>query len=171
MPILILFTLFTLLDFVVLFTVGSYIGLPVTLALLLSTGFVGLHLIRRQGTAALSRAKQRLSQGELPSSELLTGAALIFGGALLLAPGFLSDLLGLACIVPGARRTLGRLLAGAHLRVLVAAAGRGQGPRPGQHEQETNADAEHHQAHDKPRQGRQGDPLEGDFISRDEPRR
>ncbi len=168
MPILIFFTLFTLLDFVVLFTVGSYIGLPVTLALLLSTGFVGLHLIRRQGTAALSRAKQRMSQGELPSGELLTGAALIFGGALLLAPGFLSDLLGLACIVPGARRTLGRLLAGAHLRVLVAAAGRRQGPRPAPEREPTG---ERPQAHDENRQGQPADPLEGDFIGRDEPRR
>ena len=94
MPLLLFFSLFALLDFVILFSVGSEVGLLTTLLLVLATGFIGLHLIRREGTATLARAQQRFAQGEIPSSELMTGAALIFGGALLMAPGFLSDGLG-----------------------------------------------------------------------------
>ena len=48
--------------------------------------------------------------GEIPSQELFTGAALIFGGALLLAPGFLSDALGIACLLPNARQLLFKAL-------------------------------------------------------------
>lgn len=103
MPLLLFISLFTLLDFVVLFTVGSNIGLLASLFLILITGISGLHLIRREGAATLLRAREKLNAGELPSNELMTGAALIFGGALLVAPGFLSDAIGLVCLFPYAR--------------------------------------------------------------------
>lgn len=170
MPILLFFSIFTLLDFVVLFSVGSQIGLLPTLGLVLATGFTGLYLIRQQGTATLARARERMAQGELPSSELLAGAALIFGGALMLAPGFLSDALGLLCVLPGARRLLARLLALLNLRWLVAyrnapAETPAGGGRHG-NDSEPHANDPH-----KQQEGDQARPLEGDFISRDEPRR
>ncbi|MCG6658982.1 FxsA family protein [Halomonas campisalis] len=168
MPFLLLFTLFALLDFVILFTVGSRIGLLTTLLLILATGFIGLYLIRREGTAALARARLRLDRGELPSGELLTGAALIFGGALLLAPGFLSDTLGFLCVIPGARRWLARLLARVHVRVQGMGDARSHGPaddwQQASGERGAGANQPHHDA------GRE-QPLEGDFIGRDETRR
>ncbi|QOR38619.1 FxsA family protein [Billgrantia diversa] len=172
MPLLIFFTLFTLLDFIVLFSVGSHIGLLSTLALVLATGFIGLYLIRKQGTATLARARQRMAQGELPSSELLTGAALIFGGALLLAPGFLSDALGLLCVLPGARRLLARLMALLNLRVLGVAQ-RGPQGNPGRSDDwhRPESDGYERSANDEQPNGSDGQPLEGDFISRNEPRR
>lgn len=88
MPILLFISLFTLLDFVLLFTIGGQIGLLTTLLLVLGTGFIGLYLIRKEGVSTFARARQRMQMGEIPSQELLTGAALIFGGALLLARGF-----------------------------------------------------------------------------------
>ncbi|EWG97938.1 FxsA family protein [Halomonas sp. BC04] len=170
MPFLLIFTLFALLDFVILFSVGSNIGLLTTLALVLGTGFVGLYLIRREGTAALARARQRMEQGELPSSELLTGAALIFGGALLLAPGFLSDALGFLCVIPGARRLLARLLAIANVRLQILAARR-SGNRQGESDdwQQARGEQAGKEGTRRPGQGDDEDgPLEGDFISRDE---
>lgn len=170
MPFLLIFTLFALLDFVILFSVGSNIGLLTTLALVLGTGFVGLYLIRREGTAALARARQRMEQGELPSSELLTGAALIFGGALLLAPGFLSDALGFLCVIPGARRVLARLLAMASIRLQVLASRRG-GDRKGPADDWHRASGEQagQEGPHRPGHGENDErPLEGDFISRDE---
>lgn len=181
MPFLLLFTLFALLDFVILFSVGSQIGLLTTLLLVLATGFIGLHLIRREGAATFARARERLERGEIPSGELLTGAALIFGGALLMAPGFLSDALGLLCLIPDARRLLGKLLAWLGLRVgglkaegvHVHMGGSGYQRRS----QDPDADwrqagreqAERHDARDAgtSRQDSQEGPLEGDFISRD----
>ncbi|MFY0990666.1 FxsA family protein [Halomonas sp. C05BenzN] len=175
MPFLLAFTLFALLDFVILFSVGGQIGLLSTLLLVLATGFIGLHLIRREGVATFARAQERMARGEVPSGELLTGAALIFGGALLMAPGFLSDALGFLCLIPDARRLLASLLARLGVRM------RSSGFRAGGHGSPRGADADWQQAAregDGPRQdqastreGSREAPLEGDFIGRDERRR
>ncbi|APX93402.1 exlusion protein FxsA [Halomonas sp. 1513] len=172
MPFLLLFTLFALLDFVILFSVGSQIGLLTTLLLVLATGFIGLHLVRRQGVATLQRAQQRFAQGELPSGELITGAALIFGGALLMAPGFVSDALGFMCLIPGTRQLLGRAFG----RVGVKARGfsfhHQPGPSPDDwHQAGRDAAGDDWQAQRGSQSGDAQGPIEGDFISRDDARR
>nr|WP_297458662.1 FxsA family protein [uncultured Halomonas sp.] len=170
MPILVFITLFALLDFIVLFAVGSEIGLLTTLLLIIATGAVGLHLIRREGVATLQRAQQRLAQGEIPSSELMTGAALIAGGALLIAPGFLSDSLGLLCLMPSSRRLLGKFLA--RLPFQIRGLGAGAHYRPGAEVwDQAHREAGKNRRDDTSRQGRETDtPIEGDFIAKDEPR-
>ena len=155
MPILLFISLFTLLDFVLLYTVGSRIGLLATLALVLGTGFIGLLLIRKEGVSTLTQARQRMQMGEIPSREVLTGAALIFGGALLLAPGFLSDALGIACLLPSARQLLLKLMAWLGIKASLATR---QGPAP-----EREPPHQH-----KPGSTSSEGPLEGDFISKDE---
>lgn len=160
MPLLIFISLFTLLDFVLLFSIGSQIGLLTTLLLVFATGFIGLHLIRKEGVSTFARARQRMQAGEIPSSELLTGAALIFGGALLMAPGFLSDALGVACLLPNARRLMLKALTWVGLKTSI---------NPQQR-------ADEHQHQDSPHQNeyasrQQKGPLEGDFISREDPSR
>ncbi|MDT8895691.1 FxsA family protein [Halomonas sp. I1] len=169
MPFLVIFTVFALLDFILLFSVGSQIGLLTTLALVLGTGFIGLHLIRREGVATFARAQERMARGEVPSGELLTGAALIFGGALLMAPGFLSDTLGFMCLIPDARRLMGKLLGKLGLRM------GGVHVQGAAYRSRDNADADWQQAgtHQRETHGTHsgdasGTPLEGDFIERDE---
>lgn len=174
MPLLLLISLFTLLDFVVLFQVGSDIGLLTTLLLILVTGVGGLHLIRREGAATLGRARKKLNAGELPSDELLTGAALIFGGALLMAPGFLSDAIGLACLLPNARRLMFKFATWIGLsKARPGSATRNKGfyndaSRPnGADGWDSREDTTSRQTGDTQKDG----PLEGDFISGDESRR
>ncbi|MCG7598916.1 FxsA family protein [Halomonas sp. McH1-25] len=169
MPILFAFTLFALLDFVILFSVGAQIGLLMTLLLILGTGFLGLHLVRREGLATFQRAQQRLAQGEIPSSELMTGAALIFGGALLMAPGFLSDALGFMCLLPTSRRFLGKLLSRLPFRVQsFTATSYTRGSEGWSQQTRRDNDTLDQTRHDESQD--QGTPLEGDFISKDEPR-
>ncbi|RUR27375.1 FxsA family protein [Vreelandella andesensis] len=151
MPILIFISLFTLVDFVLLFSIGSQIGLLTTLLLVLVTGFIGLHLIRKEGVSTLARARQRMQAGEIPSQELFTGAALIFGGALLLAPGFLSDALGIACLLPNARQLMFKALAWLGLKNV---SGQQQQTR---YQQDESSRSNGHEG-----------PIEGEFISRDE---
>jgi UPF0716 protein FxsA len=185
MPILLVITLFGLLDFIVLFSLGSQIGLLPTLAMVLITGAIGLHLIKREGRATLMRAQERLQRGEMPSGELMEGAALIFGGALLMAPGFLSDALGLLCLLPASRSLLTRSVSGngtlarffkkrfntSHPSQKTHAGSWGatehDTDRSTSH---TERDSQH--TSDQQGQNRQNDdqPLEGDYISRDEPR-
>lgn len=165
MPILVFVSLFTLLDFVILFSIGSQIGLLITLLLVIGTGVVGLHLIRKEGVATFSRARQRMQAGEIPSNELFTGAALIFGGALLMAPGFLSDALGLACLVPDARRLLFKLLTALGLKVTAQRTGGSYTSHAYQQNEAGYRQREGASSSEEP----QG-PIEGDFISRDEPK-
>jgi len=175
MPFLLAFTLFALLDFVILFSVGSQIGLLATLLMVLATGFIGLHLIRRQGAATFARARERLERGEVPSGELLTGAALIFGGALLMAPGFVSDALGFLCLIPDARRLMGKLLARLGVRaqgVHVGGSGFHGGPRPGPDaDWQQTAGGRHPGDASSSCGGDRDGPLEGEFISREDGRR
>ncbi|GAB2803722.1 hypothetical protein GCM10027040_35090 [Halomonas shantousis] len=171
MPLLFLITLFALLDFVVLFMIGGHIGLLPTLLLVLLTGGIGLHLIRREGVSTLQRAQLRFAQGEIPSDELLTGAALIFGGALLMAPGFLSDALGLLCLFPRSRQWLrqGVTRGNARFRFFQQSSyTRTGGVRQEwpQREDETPQATPRHETEQDPDKT----PLEGDFIAKDEPR-
>lgn len=171
MPILFVFTLFALLDFVILFSVGAQIGLLPTLLLILGTGFLGLHLVRREGLATFQRAQQRLAQGELPSHELLTGAALIFGGALLISPGFLSDTLGFMCLLPTSRQFLGKLLSRLPFQVrgFTSDTPYARGGDGWSHGPDQPNEARHQSRQETHSQN--SAPLEGDFISKDEPRR
>lgn len=170
MPLLFALALFFLVDILVLIAIGNQIGLLATLLWVVGTAFVGFQLIRRGGAAAFRRIQERLAHGEVPSGELLTATALIVGGALLMTPGLLSDILGGLCLLPHARRLLGQSLAGLGGRFQTA----------------HDADASPHAADaDWQRAGRESSsippddagrhgaqtPLEGEFISRDEPRR
>ncbi|GHE22088.1 FxsA family protein [Halomonas urumqiensis] len=181
MPFLLAFTVFALLDFVVLFSVGSHIGLLTTLLMVLATGFIGLHLIRREGVATFARAQERMAKGEIPTGELFTGAALIFGGALLMAPGFISDTLGFLCLIPDARRLLGKLLARLGVRaqgIHVHAHGRTDGKRDWSSTSQANGTDQEWQQADAQRSDEKhsdahqpNDPIEGEYISGDERRR
>lgn len=163
MPVLLFISLFTLLDFVVLFSIGGQIGLLATLLLILITGIGGLHLIRREGASTLARAREKMNAGEIPSTELLTGAALIFGGALLMAPGFLSDAVGLACLLPNARRLMLKLLTWFGLKASMNTQHHASG-------QQNSSNTYTNTQSDTSSHSHQDGPLEGDFISRDEPR-
>ncbi len=111
MPLLIIFVVLPILEMWLLIAVGSRIGALPTIGLVLLTAMIGLALLRRQGARALVRANQRMNQGEIPVQEMVEGIFLAVGGALLLTPGFFTDALGFACLIPGLRQLLiGRLL-------------------------------------------------------------
>jgi UPF0716 protein FxsA len=91
--------------------IGGIIGLWPTLALVLLTAALGSWQLRAQGLATLARARQQLDRGELPTRELFDGFCLVIAGALLLTPGFMTDVIGLALFVPGVRDALRRFVA------------------------------------------------------------
>ncbi|MGO2132473.1 MAG: FxsA family protein [Halomonas sp.] len=166
MPLLVAISIFTLLDFILLFSIGSEIGLMLTLALVLGTGFLGLHMIRREGVITFARARQRLERGEIPTGEMINGAALIFGGALLMAPGFLSDALGFMCLIPNGRRLLGKALSaiGMSLNAVTPNDAGGHQQTSGWHPNDSSS------WHAASEPGTQSVPLEGEFIARGERR-
>ncbi|MDR0779175.1 MAG: FxsA family protein [Pseudomonadales bacterium] len=86
--------------------VGRAIGALPAIALLFLGGIAGVALLRKQSFSTLTRAQSRLKQGEAPTQELAEGVLLALAGLLLLLPGFLSDIVGLALVVPPLRRAL-----------------------------------------------------------------
>jgi UPF0716 protein FxsA len=99
----IIFVAVSVFELLVLAAVEDRIGLGPTLAIILFTGVLGASLVRSQGFGVLVRVRQQMSQGVFPGRELAHGALVLIGGALLLTPGFLTDALGFALMVPTLR--------------------------------------------------------------------
>lgn len=100
------FVLLPLLELFILILVGSRIGAAPTIGLVLLTAAIGMLLLRQQGYSTLLRAREKLEQGQVPAEEMLGGVMVAAGGFLLLLPGFLTDLVGLCCLLPPLRRLL-----------------------------------------------------------------
>jgi UPF0716 protein FxsA len=88
----------------VIIKVGEAIGVLPTIALLILDGFLGAALLRHQGRAAWRRFNEALAAGRVPAREVFDGAMVIVGGAFLLAPGFITDVIGLLLLLPLTRK-------------------------------------------------------------------
>lgn len=144
LPLLILlFILVPLAELYVIIKVGQAIGIGTTIAILLADSILGAVLLRAQGRGAWVRFNRALAENRMPAREVFDGVLVIFGGALLLTPGFITDVVGLLLLVPptramvraAARRmVVGRLAMGP--RAAAWGVGRvrerrGRRPRPG----------------------------------------
>src|SRR5215210_674515 len=107
-------------------TVGRAIGVGPTILVLLADSVVGAVLLRAQGRGALRRFTTALEAGRLPSREIADGLLIMLGGAFLLTPGFLTDLIGLALLVPPTRALMRRVLERGVARRMTAGGGDGQ---------------------------------------------
>jgi UPF0716 protein FxsA len=99
MPLL-LFIIMPIAEMWILIEVGAKIGALYTIGLVLLTAMVGLALLRKQGISAITRANQKMQTGEVPVEEMMEGIFLAIGGALLLTPGFITDIIGFCCLLP-----------------------------------------------------------------------
>lgn len=98
-----LFLFVPIVEIYVLIKVGSVIGAIPTIALVVLTAVIGSAMLRHQGLSVLRRAQRNIDQGVLPARELLDGVFLVIGGALLLTPGFVTDVVGFMCLLPASR--------------------------------------------------------------------
>jgi len=94
-----------------LIQVGQVIGPWWTIALLLVDSFVGAWLVRHEGRRAWAALRERIQGGRFPSRELADAALILVGGTLLLTPGFLTDVVGFALVLPLTRPLARRALA------------------------------------------------------------
>jgi UPF0716 protein FxsA len=94
----------------VIIQVGEWIGVWPTLLLLLLDAIVGSWLLKREGRAAWRRFNQALAERRMPGKEVADGFLIILGGALLIAPGFLTDILGVLLLIPATRAVFRRIL-------------------------------------------------------------
>jgi UPF0716 protein FxsA len=100
---MLLFVIVPVIELAVLIKVGGVIGTFNTVAIILVTGLWGAVLAKSQGIQVLQRMRENMLAGILPTEELFNGAMVLVGGALLLTPGFVTDLLGLIFLIPQTR--------------------------------------------------------------------
>lgn len=113
MPLLLLFGLFLvvpLLELYVIIELGRAIGLVPTLLVLFLDSVLGAAIARSQGRQAWRRFNEAMSAGRMPGREVVDGALILLGGALLLTPGFITDAVGFALLLPPTRAALRSLL-------------------------------------------------------------
>ena len=89
--------------------VGQSIGVWWTIAILVADSILGSLLMRSQGRAVWRRFNAALQGGRAPAREVADGVLVIFGGALLLTPGFLTDIFGLLFLLPPTRAVIRRV--------------------------------------------------------------
>lgn len=124
MPILLLLLIAVpLAELYVIVEVGQALGTLPTVGLLLLSSLIGAALLRSQGRAVWTRFRTTLAAGRVPANETIDGALVIVGGALMLVPGFITDVVGALLLLPPSRSVARRgILRGARGRMLFGAA-------------------------------------------------
>lgn len=87
----------------VLIQVGQAIGAGWTILLLIGVSILGTILLKREGGVAWRRLQEAIAAGRMPTNEVTDGALIVVGGALLITPGFVTDVVGLLFLFPMTR--------------------------------------------------------------------
>lgn len=132
-----LFVLVPIAEIYVIIQVGQEIGALWTVLILVADSLIGAWLLSRQGRRAWASFQSALAAGRIPHREVLDGVLIILGGAFLLTPGFLTDIVGLLFLVPPTRAWFRRLLIRmitrpgrfGWTRIVVTGPGAARGPR------------------------------------------
>jgi UPF0716 protein FxsA len=140
LALIVLFIALPLAELYVILKVGDAIGAVWTILLLAADSVLGSLLLRSQGRTVWGRFNTALAEGKMPHREVMDGVLVIFGGAFLITPGFITDVIGLLLLLPPTRalirsqvvRRLGR-------RVTVGVTTRPGRRRPGDYDVEGTA--------------------------------
>ncbi len=99
----ILFLIVPLVEITILIEIGKVVGAAYTIMLVIGTAVLGAALLRQQGLSTLMKVQTNMDQGNLPATELIEGLMLLVAGALLLTPGFFTDIFGFLVLIPALR--------------------------------------------------------------------
>lgn len=106
MPLFLVLLIVPIIEIALFIEVGGLIGTWPTVAIVVLMAAVGTIMLRRQGLAALRSLQSRLAAGDNPGRLLADGAMIVLAGVLLVTPGFFTDAVGLALLIPAVRRWL-----------------------------------------------------------------
>jgi UPF0716 protein FxsA len=98
-----LFLVLPIAELAVIFTVADAIGGLETFVLLVAVALLGTYLMKRAGLGVLRRISERTARGEVPTDEVVDGGLVLAAGALMLTPGFLTDIVGILFLLPPTR--------------------------------------------------------------------
>ncbi len=99
----VLFIIIPIIEITVIMQVGALLGVWPTVAIVILSAWLGAKYVRQQGMKTMQTVQVKMAQGEMPSSEIVTGLMLLVAGVLLVTPGFVTDILGLSLLIPAVR--------------------------------------------------------------------
>jgi UPF0716 protein FxsA len=102
----VLFIIIPIIEISVLMQVGELLGMWPTIGIVILTAWLGAKYVRQQGLATMQSVQAKMAQGEMPSSEIVTGLMLLVAGVLLVTPGFVTDIFGLLLLLPSVRQVI-----------------------------------------------------------------
>lgn len=100
------FLVVPIVEIVLFLYVGNWIGIWPTIATVVVTAALGSFFVSKQGRLTWQSIITKINRGEVPTASVVHGAMILVAGALLLTPGFLTDLVGFALLVPGVREAI-----------------------------------------------------------------
>jgi UPF0716 protein FxsA len=123
LALLFIFIAVPLAELYVILRVGDAIGWEWTILILAADSLLGTLLLKSQGRAVWKRFNDAMREGRVPHSEVIDGVLVIFGGAFLITPGFLTDIIGVLLLLPPTRRVFRSMARRAIERRTVVAVG------------------------------------------------
>jgi UPF0716 protein FxsA len=102
----IVFLVVPVIEIVLFYYIGTWIGIWSTLGIVVVTAVLGSYFVSKQGRFVWQNIKSKVSRGEIPTASVVHGAMILVAGALLLTPGFMTDLVGFGLLVPGVREAI-----------------------------------------------------------------
>lgn len=100
------FLIVPIIEIALFYYLGTQIGIWPTLGIVVVTAIVGSYFVSKQGRFVWQSIRSKIGQGEIPVDSVVHGAMILVAGALLLTPGFLTDLVGFSLLVPGVREAI-----------------------------------------------------------------
>jgi UPF0716 protein FxsA len=113
------FLVMPIIEIYVIIQVGQVIGAWWTVALLVADSLFGSWLLKREGVRSWQALQATLTEGRIPAKELADAGLIVFGGTLMITPGFVTDIVGLLAILPFTRPVARRILTAAVARRFV----------------------------------------------------
>lgn len=100
---ILLFTITPIVELFLLLELSKITSVWTTIGIVLVTGIVGASLAKNQGRLIITKIRVELNEGRMPGDQLINGLCVLIGGALLLTPGIVTDILGFSLVIPGTR--------------------------------------------------------------------
>ena len=110
MPFFIIFIIIPFLELMIFAAVSDHIGIVTALGLAFLTAITGGAIVKHQGLNTIAQARSSMNRGTLPTTALFDGLCLVAAGALLITPGFLTDVVGFSLLIPSLRNALRHLI-------------------------------------------------------------
>jgi len=99
-----------MIELALLIKIGSYIGTQYTIIIVILTAIIGAYMVKLEGIGIMFRIQKNMSEGVFPGEEIIDGMMVLIAGAVLLTPGFFTDILGFLMVIPASRKFIKKFI-------------------------------------------------------------